>query len=123
MRTFFWDQMLFARRGVYRTNHQSASRGFARPSIQPKQRAVSTASAGETDWMPEAFLANFRWKPGAVACSRSRNVSRWVAVGNAWMGRSVGGCLGAFGGIFVGFILILCRMRIDMDYLVGVEVA
>lgn len=86
---------------MYRTSHQSLSNPLARPSIQPKHSAVSTASAADTDWIPDAFLASLRWKPGAVKCSRSRNSSRAWAVGNAYVGKSVGGGFDDMDGVEV----------------------
>lgn len=89
--TFFWDQILFGRRGVYLTNHQSSSNPFARPSIQPKQSAISTASLADTDLIPDFFLASFRYIPVAFRCSRSRKLSKSVGVEKVRIGRSVGG--------------------------------
>ena len=49
----FWrltfDQVLCGRRGVKRCTNQSSSMRFARPSIQPKHSATSTAPAQSSD--------------------------------------------------------------------------
>ncbi len=85
--------MLFGRRGVNRTNHHLSSSAFERPSIHPKHNAISTASAADTDGIPDAFLASFKYIPGAVVCSRSRKLSKSLPELKERIGRSDDGAL------------------------------
>ena len=71
----FWrltfDHALRARRGVKRCTNQSVVDAPARPSIQPKQSAPSTALAQSSDATPVCFFAILLQTPSVVAWARS----------------------------------------------------
>jgi hypothetical protein len=73
---FLADHLLFGVRGVNRSNQKESSNDAACESIQPKQRAVSTASEEDTDWMPEFFLANFINTPSDLSWFSSSHASQ-----------------------------------------------
>lgn len=77
---------------------------LARPSIQPKHSATTTASAADTEGMPEDFLASFRWNPGSIVWFCSRKVSNSLAEGNEWIGKSFSGVLDVF--VVVVFVFV-----------------
>lgn len=61
------------------------------------------AAAGVMEGIPEAFLANFRYRPGRRGWLVLRKVVNEEVVGNVWVGRSrgLGGIVRPGGGFVV----------------------
>src|SRR5829696_561774 len=85
-----FDQVLRGRRGPNLWRNQLSSSPLRWPSIQPKQRATSSASACVTVAIPVAFFAIFSHTPGARSCSASIQASNAAALSNGTIGSSSG---------------------------------
>src|ERR1700722_9204841 len=78
------DHLLLGPRGVKRWHHHPSALDLVCPSIQPKQRAVSSACAWVIEGRSFSFLANSNHRPRDLAWCFSSQVCQAAGVATRW---------------------------------------